>query len=82
MKKRSYKKGQHKLRDDIYGLTIMSGDASKTWRNLLVDKAFFDEKHPQLIINPRQDKISIVNGRPTPEDDESLPFGEGNVDDL
>lgn len=82
MKKRKYKKGQHKLRDDVYGLTIMSGDARKTWRGFLVDKNHFDVKHPQLIINPRQDRISIDNGRPTPEEDDQLPFGEGNREDL
>lgn len=82
MKKRYYKRGEHKVRDDIYGLTEMSGDMQKTWDNKLVNKDFFDEKHPQLIINPRQDKISIVNARPTPEDDESLPFGEGSAEDL
>lgn len=82
MKKRSYIKGDHKVRDDIYGLTEMASDMRLTWDNKLVHKDFFDEKHPQLILNPRQEHISIKNGRPTPEDDESLNFGEGRVEDL
>jgi len=82
VKKRHYQPGQHKVRDDIYGLTEMSGDMMMTWDNKLVVKEFFDEKHPQLIINPRQDKISITNARVTPEDDSELTFGEGNAEDL
>lgn len=82
MKQRHYQKDDHKVRDDIYGLTEMASEMRMTWDNKLVHKDFFDEKHPQLIINPRQDKISIVNARPTPEDDDCLTFGEGNAEDL
>ena len=80
--KRHYRKGDHKVRDDIYGLTEMASDMRLTWDNKLVHKDFYDVKHPQLIINPRQDNTSINNARPTPEDDASLTFGEGVAEDL
>lgn len=82
MEKRHYRKGDHKVRDDIYGLTEMASNMSMTWDNKLVNKDFFDVKHPQLIINPRQEKISVPNARPTPEDDSLLPMGEGSREDL
>lgn len=82
MKKRHYRKGDHKVRDDIYGLTEMHSDMRTTWDNKLVHKDFFDVKHPQLIIYPKQEKISIIDARPTPEDDNLLTFGEGKAEDL
>lgn len=77
-----YRPGQHKVRDDITGLTTMSGRTRVQWNGLLVDDSSFEEKHPQLIIYPRNDKIAVEEARPTPEDDNDLPFGEGNASEL
>lgn len=74
--------GDYKVRDDLTGFTYMRSECQFTWDNLLVPREYFDEKHPQLIIKPRQDKINIADPRPTPESDEFLPFGEGSADDL
>jgi len=74
--------GDYKVRDDITGFTYMRSECKFTWDNKLAPKEFYDEKHPQLIVKPRQDKISVADPRPTPEDDANLPFGEGNKDDL
>jgi len=74
--------GDHKVRDDLTGFTYMRSECQFTWDNKLVPSEYFDEKHPQLIVKPHQDKISVANPRPTPEDDANLPFGEGNRDDL
>jgi len=74
--------GDYKVRDDLTGFTYMSSECSFTWDNKLVPNEFFDEKHPQLIVKPHQDNISVANPRPTPEDDNNLPFDEGNKDDL
>ena len=80
--KMKYRPGQHKVRDDISGLTTMSGRTMEQWNDLIVDKSSFEEKHPQLIIYPRRDKIAVDEARPTPEDDNDLPFGEGDASEL
>lgn len=74
--------GDHKVRDDVYGLTYLRSECVFTWDNKLVPKDYFDEKHPQLTINPRHDNIAIKDARPTPEDDSQLNFGEGSAADL
>lgn len=60
----------------------MHSDTRLTWDNKRVATDEWEEKHPQLIIYPRQDKIAVDDARPTPEDDNDLPFGEGNRNDL
>lgn len=77
-----YRPGDFKVRSDESGLTVMASNTMVQWDNLRVARSEFDPKHPQLIIYPRQDKISVENARPTPEDDADLCFGEGNAADL
>ena len=77
-----YRKGDFKVRSDESGLTVMNSETRLTWEGYKVHKSEWEEKHPQLIINPRNDKISVENPRPTSEDDADLPIGEGNADDL
>ena len=74
--------GDHKVRCDVSGLTFLRSECRITWDNKLVGKQYYDEKHPQLILKPRQDNISIKDARPTPEDDSLLPSGEGNPNKL
>ena len=74
--------GDFKVRSDESGLTVMNSETRLTWKGYKVAKDEWDEKHPQLIIYPRTDKISVENPRPTPEDDSQLNFGEGDPNDL
>lgn len=74
--------GDYKVRDDLYGLTYMRSECRMTWDNLLVPIDYYDEKHPQLIIRPKRDNQSIIDARPTPEDDSQLIFAEGRAEDL
>ncbi len=77
-----YRAGDFKVRSDESGLTVMNSDTRLDWKGNKVAKSEWEEKHPQLIIYPRQDKISVNNPRVTPEDDDELTFGEGDADDL
>lgn len=80
--KEVYRPGDYKVRSDESGLTVMNSETRLTWDGHKVAKSEFEEKHPQLIIYPHDDKISVNNPRPTSENDADLPFGEGNADDL
>lgn len=80
--KRSIHMGDWKVRDDVYGLTYLASETTKTWDNLIVPKDYFDVKHPQLEIKARRDRIAVPEARPTSESDSDLPFGEGNPNDL
>ena len=80
--KAKYRAGDFKVRSDESGFTVMNSETRLTWRGYKVTQQEFDEKHPQLIIYPRNDRIAVENARPTPEDDADLNFGEGNADDL
>ena len=80
--KNKYVAGDYKVRCDVSGLTVMNSKTMITWDNKKVAVSEWDPKHPQLILHPRQDKISVDNPRPTPELDSELPFGEGKAEDL
>ena len=80
--KEVYRAGDFKVRSDESGLTVMDSETRVTWEGYKVHTSEWDPKHPQLIIYPHQDKISVDNPRPTSELDEDLPFGEGNANDL
>ena len=74
--------GDHKVLCDSCGLTYMRSECQLNWRNLLQCRECFDIKHPQLIVRGKADKIAVDITRPEPEDDESLPFGEGKANEL
>ncbi len=80
--KEKYIAGDYKVRSDESGFTVMNSDTRLDWKGHKVAKSEWEAKHPQLIIYPRDDKISVNNPRPTSENDADLPFGEGNADDL
>lgn len=80
--KEIYRAGDFKVRSDISGLTVMNSDCSVTWKGYKVPPEDFDPKHPQLIIYPKTDNIAVQNARPTSENDNDLPWGEGNKNDL
>lgn len=82
MRKRKAVPGDYKVRDDLTGFTYLRSQCRFTWDNLLVPNEIYDEKHPQLIIKPRQDKVAVADTRPTPESDSNLPFGEGDKNKL
>ena len=77
-----YRPGDYKVRSDESGLTVMNSECRLTWQGWKVHKDEWFEKHPQLIIYPKNDRIMVDNPRPTPELDSDLVFGEGNKDDL
>ena len=67
--KNRYIPGQHNLIDDITGLKIKSGRARELGgeqRGLLTDVKNWNEPHPQLKINARQDDQSVPNTRNRP----------------
>lgn len=80
--KEIYRAGDFKVRSDESGFTVMNSDTRLDWKGYKVAKSEWEKKHPQLIIYPREDKISVNNPRVTPEDDSELVFGEGNAADL
>lgn len=80
--KEKYRAGDFKVRSDESGFTVLNSDTRLDWKGHKVAKSEWEEKHPQLIIYPHEDKISVNNPRPTSEDDADLPFGEGNAEDL
>lgn len=77
-----YKPGDYKVRSDESGLTVMNSETRLDWKGNKVALSEWEEKHPQLIIYPRNDKISVNNPRVTPEDDAELDFSEVKVSDL
>ncbi len=79
---RKYVAGDFKVISDESGLTGMNSDTRLDWKGYKVFDSEWEEKHPQLIIYPRQDKIAVNNPRPESENDADLPWGEGNAEDL
>ena len=67
-----YRPGDFKVRSDESGLTVMNSETKVTWEGYKRHKDEFDEKHPQLIIYPHDDRIDVHNSRPTSEDDADL----------
>lgn len=80
--KMKYIPGDFKARSDESGFTVMNSETRLTWQGHKVAKNEWEKKEDQLIIYPRDDKISVNNPRPTSENDNDLPFGEGNADEL
>lgn len=77
-----YRPGDFKVRSDESGFTVMNSETRLTWEGYKRLASEWEEKHPQLIIYPREDRIDVHNSRPTSESDDDLTFGEGNRDDL
>ncbi len=48
-----YVSGEHNLICDICGCKVKSGEAQKTWDNLIVCPQDYAEKHPQLLPRPK-----------------------------
>lgn len=53
---------------DICGLKFKASELQKDWRGLMVDKACFEQRHPQDFLRVRADDPSIPWARPDPED--------------
>lgn len=80
--KEIYRAGDFKLISDESGFTVMASQTRVTWEGYRVLSSEWDPKHPQLIIYPHEDKISVDNPRPESDLDSDLLFGEGNANDL
>lgn len=53
---------------DQSGFAIPASRTRKQWDNLIVDRKYFDAKHPQLTIRARRDDFSLQDPRPRPVD--------------
>lgn len=53
---------------DQSGFAVPASRTRKQWDGLIVDRKYFDEKHPQLTIRARRDDFSIPDARPRPID--------------
>ncbi len=53
---------------DQSGFAVPASRTRKQWDNLIVDRKYFDEKHPQLTIRARRDDFAIKDARPRPID--------------
>ena len=62
------KKGSHLIIDDIDGRKISSADAVMDWKGLVMSKENWSEKHPQLTIRGRDERINVTPTRTRPVD--------------
>lgn len=53
---------------DQSGFAVPASRTRKQWDSLIVDRKYFDPKHPQLTIRARRDDFSITDARPRPAD--------------
>ncbi len=62
------RRGQHLIIDDIDGRKISSADAVTDWRGFVMSKENWSEKHPQLTIRGRDERINVTPTRTRPVD--------------
>ena len=62
------KRGSHLIIDDIDGRKIRSDQAVTDWRGLVMSKANWSPKHPQLNIRGRSENTSVTPTRTRPVD--------------
>ncbi len=79
---KKYVAGDFKVISDESGFTVMNSDTRLDWKGYKVANSEWEEKQPQLIIYPRQDRIAVDNPRPESENDADLTFGEGVASEL
>lgn len=67
IKKNYFKSGDHNAICDLSGQKYKRSDLVRNWRNQLVARQHFEEKHPQLMIRPRQERIAVDDARTDPD---------------
>lgn len=68
--------GDYKIVCDRSGFVCLRSEALRTWDNKLVRADFWEPRHPQDIIRPKNDDQSVPDGRVEPVDP---PIFDGNV---
>jgi hypothetical protein len=63
-----YRPGDHLVVCDRCGFTIWSSEAKKTWDGLIVCPEDWEPRHPQDFVRGRDDKQSVPDPRPYPDD--------------
>ena len=63
-----YIPGDYLMVCDRCGFTIRSSEARKTWDGLMVCAADYESRHPQDFVRGQEDKQSVPEPRPRPED--------------
>lgn len=72
MTKSRFIAGDHNVISDISGQKFKRSEMVFNWKNQLVHRITeFEEKHPQLTIRPKRDKIAVADTR-TQGDDPAL----------
>ncbi len=66
-------KGDHNVISDISGQKFKRSEMRFNWKGELVHAATeFEEKHPQIDIKGRKEKIAVTDGTRTQSDDPNL----------
>jgi len=60
--------GKHNVIDDLSGHKIRSDKTRKNWKNQITSVEDFDEKHPQLNLRARDERIAVTPTRDRPTD--------------
>ncbi len=77
-----FRAGDFLVISDESGFACWNSDTKVDWKGYKTIASEYDAKHPQLIIYPRQDKISVNNPRPQIAEDDDLTFGVGIASEL
>lgn len=64
----SFKSGDYHVISDISGQKFLRSECRFDWRGLLMSHEEWSEKHPQLDLKPREDKIAVADARPRQPD--------------
>ncbi len=65
-KRPGLRKGDHLVVCDRSGFTIPSSRARKEWNGLIVDKRFWEPRHPQDTIRVPREDMRVPDARPQP----------------
>ena len=76
----TYKRGDYNVISDESGHKFKRSQCRMTWDGYLVHKSEWYEKHPQLTIRARKEKISVANARTQAEDPPLLDTFDNDTD--
>ena len=60
----TYRPGEYWIIDDVTGLKVRSSKTREQWDGSIVDKRYFDERHPQDLIRAIPDNPAVETSRP------------------
>ncbi|NIW96980.1 MAG: hypothetical protein GWN13_01800 [Phycisphaerae bacterium] len=76
-----YRPGDYYIQCDYSGFKIRRSQAKKKWDGLLVDRRFWEIRHPQDFVRGIKDRQAVPDPRPE-GDDTFLSTNEVTQDDL